>query len=287
MPYGKPIGLGLFAGVLARVLLLRSDYRQYPTYPHGYTSHLFLGIIAALVGAVSIPALLANEWTAVTFLVLVAQQFRDIRSMERDSLKALEDTQLVTRGADYIENIARVFETRYYVVIFVAVSTAWGSSYGSAIVGLLLGAASLGLSMVMTKVEHLGRSVLAEIAPVVFRDAGLYVGDIFIMNVGLEESRLYISEHGLGAILTPLTETARDTIASLGQRQAILHDATGILGVKKDLDTPEFTPIARRHIESGRVGLFMVPEERDEELLIRIVNRTPVLESSRGRTLRG
>ena len=193
MPYGKPIGLGLFAGVLARVLLLRSDYRQYPTYPHGYTSHLFLGIIAALVGAVSIPALLTNEWTAVTFLVLVAQQFRDIRSMERDSLKALEDTQLVTRGADYIENIARVFETRYYVVIFVAVSTAWGSSYGSAIVGLLLGAASLGLSMVMTKVEHLGRSVLAEIAPVVFRDAGLYVGDIFIMNVGLEESRLYIS----------------------------------------------------------------------------------------------
>ena len=276
MPYGKPIGLGLFAGVLARVLLLRSDYRQYPTYPHGYTSHLFLGIIAALVGAVSIPALLANEWTAVTFLVLVAQQFRDIRSMERDSLKALEDTQLVTRGADYIENIARVFETIYYVVIFVAASTAWGSSYGSAIVGLLLGAASLGLSMVMTKVEHLGRSVLAEIAPVVFRDAGLYVGDIFIMNVGLEESRLYISEHGLGAILTPLTETARDTIASLGQRQAILHDATGILGVKKDLDTPEFTPIARRHIESGRVGLFMVPEERDEELLIRIVKRTPV-----------
>ncbi len=287
MPYGKPIGLGLFAGVLARLLLLRSDYRQYPTYPHGYTSHLFLGIIAALVGAVSIPALLANEWTAVTFLVLVAQQFRDIRSMERDSLKALEDTQLVTRGADYIENIARVFETRYYVIIFVSVAASWGSIYGSAIVGLLLGGASLGLSMLLTKVEHLGKSVKAEIAPVVFRGAGLYVGDIFIMNVGLDESRLYISEHGLGAIVTPLTETARDTIASLGQRQAILHDVTGILGVKKDLDTPEFTPVARRHIESGRVGLFMVPEERDGELLIRIVNRTPVLESSRGRTLRG
>ena len=84
MPFWKPVGLGLFLGVLARVALLRSDYRQYPTYPHGYTSHLFLGIIAALVGAVSIPALLAEEWTAVTFLVLVAQQFREIRSMERD-----------------------------------------------------------------------------------------------------------------------------------------------------------------------------------------------------------
>jgi hypothetical protein len=286
MPFWKPVGLGLFLGVLARVALLRSDYRQYPTYPHGYTSHLFLGIIAALVGAVSIPALLAEEWTAVTFLVLVAQQFREIRSMERDSLKALEDTQLVTRGADYIENIARVFETRYYVVIFVAAATAWGTSYGSTFTGLVFGGTAFALSMLLARVEPLGESVEANIAPVVFKDAGLYVGDIYIMNVGLEESRLYISEHGLAAILTPRTETARDTLASLGQRQAILHDVAGILGVRKDLDTPEFTPVARRHIQSARVGLYLVPEERDEELLIRIINRTPVLESSRGRTLR-
>ena len=31
-------------GVLARVAMLRSDYRQYPSYPHGYATHLFMGI---------------------------------------------------------------------------------------------------------------------------------------------------------------------------------------------------------------------------------------------------
>ena len=40
--------------------------------------------------------------------------------MERDSLKALEDNELVPRGSEYIESIARVFETRYYIVIVVA-----------------------------------------------------------------------------------------------------------------------------------------------------------------------
>ena len=92
---------------------------------------------------------------------------------------------------------------------------------------------------------------------------------------------------GIENRISAVSYTHLDVYKRQGQRQAILHDATGILGVKKDLDTPEFTPIARRHIESGRVGLFMVPEERDEELLIKIVKRTPVLESSRGRTLRG
>ena len=57
----KSIGLGLLMGVLARIILLRSDCRQYPTYPHGYASHLFLGIIAALVGAVSVPALIEGN----------------------------------------------------------------------------------------------------------------------------------------------------------------------------------------------------------------------------------
>ncbi|HHY11778.1 MAG TPA: hypothetical protein GX529_04020 [Firmicutes bacterium] len=286
MPHGKSIGLGLILGVLARVSLLRSDYRQYPTYPHGYTSHLFLGIIAALVGAVSIPALLTKEWTAVTFLVIVAQQFREIRSMERDSLKALEDTQLVTRGSDYIENIARVFETRYYIVIFVAASAAYGVEYGTVFTGFLLGVITYAASILVARTEPLHRSVKVEVAPVNFKGASLYVGDIFIMNVGLEESRSYIAKHGLGAILTPKTETARDTLANLGQRQAILHDVAGILGVKKDLDTPEYTPVARRHIQTGRVGIYLVPEELDSELLTRIINRTPVLESSRGRTLR-
>ena len=76
MPYGNAIGLGLLLGALARIAMLRSDYRQYPTYPHSYVSHLFLGVIAALAGAVAVPALMDKEWTAVTFFLVVSQQFR-------------------------------------------------------------------------------------------------------------------------------------------------------------------------------------------------------------------
>ncbi|MGI6660897.1 MAG: YIEGIA family protein [Bacillota bacterium] len=285
MPHGQSIGLGLAMGILARVVLLRSDYRQYPTYPHGYASHLFLGIIAALVGAVSIPALIAKEWTAVTFFVIVAQQFREIRSMERDSLAALEETQLVARGSDYIESIARVFEARYYIVIFVAASAAYGAERGGVLLGIVLGVIAFAGSTLVIKPEPLSRSVEVEPAQVNFKGADLYVGDMFIMNVGLEESRKSILEHGIGAILTPKTETARDTLANLGQRQAILHDVAGILGVKKDIDTPEYTPMATRNIQTGRVGIFIVPEERDAGLLINIIKRTPVLESARGRSL--
>jgi hypothetical protein len=274
-------------GIMARVLLLRSDYRQYPTYPHGYASHLFLGIIAALVGAVSVPALMAQEWTAVTFFVIVAQQFREIRSMERDSLEALEETQLVARGSDYIESIARVFEARYYIVIFVAASASYGAERGGALMGIALGVLALIGSTLVVKTEPLARSVEVIPAPLSFHGPDLYVGDIFIMNVGLESSRESIAEHGIGAILIPKTETARDTLANLGQRQAILHDAAGILGAKKDMDTPEFTPMATRHIQTGRVGVFMVPEEGDVQLLVNVIKRTPVLESARGRSLYG
>lgn len=285
MAHGRSIGLGLLMGVLARIILLRSDYRQYPTYPHGYASHLFLGIIAALVGAVSVPALIEREWTAVTFFVVVAQQFREIRSMERDSLKALEETQLVARGADYIESIARVFEARYYIVILVAASAAYGTERGGVLLGIVLGVLAFAGSASVIKQEPLWMSVEIKPAKLSFKGAGLYVDDIFIMNVGLEESRQTIVRYGIGAILIPKTETARDTLANLGQRQAILHDAAGILGIKKDVDTPEYTPMATRHIPTGRVGVFMVPEERDPQLLVQVIRRTPVLESARGRSM--
>ena len=76
-------------GFFDRLYLLCSDYRSYPSYPHGYVIHLSLGAIAAALAAVAIPALLVKEYTAITFLVLCAQQFRDIRNMERETLLKL------------------------------------------------------------------------------------------------------------------------------------------------------------------------------------------------------
>ncbi|HHY45640.1 MAG TPA: hypothetical protein GX512_08030 [Firmicutes bacterium] len=283
MDYGGAIGLGLLAGILARVLMLRSDYRQYPTYPHGYSTHLFMGIFASLAGAVTVPALLEGEWTAVTFFLLVAEQFRSIRGMERDSLKALEDSELVPRGTEYIENIARVFETRYYIVIVVAAATALGAIKQSPLMGLVFGAVVFMWGAILTRVETIGETVEVEAAPVIVRGSDVLVGDIFIFSVGLKESQEFIKERALGAILTPKNDEGRDTLASQGQRQAMLHDAASILGVRRDADNPEFAPQAKRDIKTGRVAVYVVPMDKDQGLLLEMLRRAPVLESARGR----
>ncbi|HBK52913.1 MAG TPA: hypothetical protein DDZ44_03100, partial [Syntrophomonas wolfei] len=62
------------------------------------------------------PAIAKPDYVAVTFLALAAQQFREIRNMERETLSKLEESKLIPRGPDYIEGIARVFEARNYLV---------------------------------------------------------------------------------------------------------------------------------------------------------------------------
>ncbi|HOL18221.1 MAG TPA: YIEGIA domain-containing protein, partial [Bacillota bacterium] len=65
--YLQAVIFGVGFGLVSRYLMLRSDYRQYPAYPHGYVTHLSLGLIAAVLGALAVPALLEKEFTAVTF----------------------------------------------------------------------------------------------------------------------------------------------------------------------------------------------------------------------------
>ena len=114
------IMLGVSFGVIARLMMLRTDYRQYPTYPHGRIIHISLGVIAAALGAVAVPAMYKKDFTAITFLTLAAQQFRDVRKMERDTLSQIDSMELVSRGTTYIEGIAMVFEGRNYLVILTA-----------------------------------------------------------------------------------------------------------------------------------------------------------------------
>ena len=98
--YGTVILAGIVAGFINRWVLLRYDYRHYPTYPHGHITHLALGFIAASLGAVAIPAITEPDWVAVTFLALAAQQFLEIRDMERKPLTSLEEHKLISRGHD-------------------------------------------------------------------------------------------------------------------------------------------------------------------------------------------
>lgn len=284
--HGNAILAGIFLGCIFRLLLLRMDYRQYPSYPHGYITHLAFGFIAAVLGSVAVPALLANEYTAVTFVALAAQQFREIRNMERATLQKLDESELVPRGPDYIEGIARVFEGRNYLAIAVSLVTStltvWqGVTVGIAggiVVAIALGPLRKGRSVADIAVVRLGQ--------VHFSGPYLHVDDILIMNVGLASSRQLMQERGIGVVLEPKDDDARATLANLGQRQAVVHEVATLLGVQKDVDEPEFTPLCRLKLNTGRAALFIVPVEPDKNLAVEAAKKVPVLESAVRRPLR-
>lgn len=286
MKHTLPILLGVAAGTIARLVTLKSDYRKYPSYPHGYVTHLAWGAIAAFVGAVAIPALIEEEYTAVTFLVLAAQQFREIRSMERKSLEQIECTQMVKRGVDYIEGIAKVFEARNYIAIAVALLVSGVSEIAHPMVGLAAGAGGFLIISNMIRQKVIGDIAILKKAGLRWEGPSLYVGDVFIFNQGNRRIQETIIEHGLGLLLEPKDDNARDTLGSIGQRQAIVHDATTILGIRKDVATPEFTPMIRRDLRSGKVALYIMPMEPDINRLLEVVRRVPVLETSQGMALK-
>src|SRR5690606_37802134 len=118
-----PILIGVLVGTAFRLFMLKTDYRQYPTYLHGKIIHVALGFIAASLGAVAVPAIMEKEFTAVTFLTIAASQFREVRNMERNTLTEMDSFELVPRGKTYIEGIAIAFESRNYLVIFTSLLT--------------------------------------------------------------------------------------------------------------------------------------------------------------------
>lgn len=280
--HGITIGLGILFGTLARAFMLRSDYRQYPGYPHGFVTHISMGFIAAALGSVALPAIVEKDYAAVTFLALAAQQFREIRNMERESLAALDEAELVPRGRDYIEGIARVFEARNYLVMVTALATSATNFYSHwPQLSILIGFIMIFVIGRLMKGHVIGEIATVDKGVITFDGPLLMVGDVAIMNVGLPQLREKIMSDGLGVMIHPKDDNARATLSNMGQRQAIVNVATAVLGTKKDIDTPEFTPMIRKNVDKGYVALFCVPAEKDIESLIAAVERVPVLESAR------
>ncbi|HEX3010795.1 MAG TPA: YIEGIA family protein [Syntrophomonadaceae bacterium] len=283
--YGIVILTGIIAGFTDRWLMLRNDYRYYPTYPHGHLIHLALGFIAAGLGAVAIPAIAKPDYTAVTFLALAAQQFREIRRMERETLEKLEENKLIKRGNDYIEGIARVFEARNYLCILTALLSSGAAQVGGWPWGIAAGIICIALSLKLMRGSNLGK--IADVLPaqVHFNNSLLLVDDVVIMNVGLSSTRQKIMKEGLGVIIKPKNDNARLTLDAPGQRMAIIHDVVSILGSKVDLSETELMPMARKQVDKGYLGFFIVANEPDLNYLTEIIKKVPVLETSRGTTL--
>jgi len=273
-------------GVLARLYMLRRDYRQYPSYPQGWAIHLFLGFIGGSIGAIIVPALLEGDYSAVSFLLLAASQFREVRNVERQTLSAMESTEMVKRGTAYIEGIARVFEARNYLAIWVALSVAITSELLVSIgwwrvgVGLVVGGITALILMRLMQGDQICDISTVELADFKFDGALVLIGEVVMMNVGLPESRKVYQERGLAAVIRPKGPDAKATLANLGQMQAIAHDVSSMIGVYMDVGEQEFIPMVRRDPSIGSLHVLMVPSEKDEEAFLAAIRRVPVLEGA-------
>ncbi|MBT2682045.1 MULTISPECIES: YIEGIA family protein [Bacillaceae] len=278
--YTLPIVFGIAIGTLSRLFMLRTDYRQYPTYLHGKIIHVALGFIAAGLGTVAGPAIMEEEFTAITFLTLAASQFREVRNMERNTLTELDSYELVSRGKTYIEGIAIAFESRNYLVIFTSLVSTLAYLIFNIWAGIIAAIIAVLISHKLMSGGKLKDIVEIEYMEPRFDGAGLYVDNIYIMNIGLPERQKEVLRYGMGFILKPKNMNARSTIANLGQRQAVLHDLSTALGVYRDSGTPALVPLAKRDLDDGRVGVFVLPQERDIERAITVIGDVPTLENA-------
>ncbi|CAM3880365.1 YIEGIA family protein [Mesobacillus zeae] len=278
--YTLPIFFGVATGTISRLLMLRTDYRQYPTYLHGKIIHVALGFIAAGLGTIAIPAILEEEFTAITFLTLAASQFREVRNMERNTLTELDNYELVTRGKTYIEGIAIAFESRNYLVIMTSLLSTLVYLMFNIWAAILAAAVSMYVCRLLMSGGKLKEIVDIKYIEPRFDGAGLYVDNIYIMNIGLPERQKEVLKYGMGFILSPKNFDARSTIANLGQRQAVLHDLSTALGVYRDSGTPALVPLAKRDLDDGRIGIFVLPQHQDAERAIRIIGEVPTLENA-------
>jgi len=278
--YIYPFLFGVVTGTLTRIYMLRTDYRQYPTYLHGKIIHIALGFIASGLGSIAVPAIMEEEFTAITFLTVAASQFREVRNMERNTLAELDQFELVPRGKTYIEGIAVAFESRNYLVIFTSLVTTLSYVIFDYIGAIIVGILALIISRILMDGGKLKDIVDIQYVKPHFDGAGLYVDNIYIMNIGIPERKEEVLKYGMGFILTPKSFNARSTIANLGQRQAILHDVSIALGVYRDSGTPALAPLAKRDLDDGRIGIFVLPQEKDIEKAIEIIGKVPLLENA-------
>ncbi|MTI61838.1 MAG: YIEGIA protein [Firmicutes bacterium] len=270
----------VITGTFARLFVLKQDYRQYPSYPNGYLIHIITAFVAAFLGAVAIPALIAKNFVAVTFLALAIQQFREIRKIEKESLQGLENTEYTYRGDAYIDGIAKTFESRNYfslVVSFLTASTIQLITYDliwlEVVSGLVVGLIATYLLHRFSKGKTIGDIADVEIGRVDIKGSELYVDNIYVSNLlGSENASKMYKKEGIAAVIYPKEEHFRITLDNFGQRQAALFEATRAVGVKRY----HFT---RKDYKKGRVVITLIPIIQDKNAFIEAIKKTPLLEN--------
>ncbi|AKL96063.1 YIEGIA family protein [Clostridium aceticum] len=269
-------------GALTRIASIKLDHRQYPNYPNGYLIHIVTGGLAAAIGAFIVPALVAKEFTAVTFLALGIQHFRDVRKIERESLLDLEGEEYAKRGEAYIDGISKIFEARNYIALLVAFTTGLTiqllQSFGDVSWWIEVICGSLtGLILYYILKSFTRRQTIKDIATVTkgkieIKGSDLYVDDMFVSHVmGREEAKKWFLEDGLAAIIHPKHDHYQIPLLNKGQRQAVLFEVTRRMGQRKIYSVQD--------INSGKLIIVLVPVIKNFDLLEETIVLTPLLET--------
>ncbi|MFW6305977.1 MAG: YIEGIA family protein [Bacillota bacterium] len=284
--HGTLLIVSLLVGTISRAFMLRIDYRQFPSFPHSYVIHLTLGIIASALGALVVPVLLEKEYIAITFLTIGAQHFRDVRGMERESLSRTENTELVPRGEAYIEGIAKLFEARNYLALLTSLFTSLIYYYSNLYIAIIGGSIIAYFLHIFMRGSQIGDIAKVKVVDLTFKNKNIGIDEVIIMNVGEVESLEKWHEEGIGIKIIPKDENAKATISNLGQRQAIVHDLSVLMGVKLDKGLQQYTPLARLDIDNGTLNVIFIPQEPDKVFIKEAVKKIPVLESSQKKPLK-
>jgi hypothetical protein len=275
---------GMVMGTIARFVTIRIDSRQVPSYPSGYLINLVTGFIAAALGAVAIPALLSKDFTAVTFLALALQHFRDVRKQEKESLEMLECSEMAPRGAGYIDGIAKTYEARNYISLLTSLGTVLiltlaglRQTFANLALAAVTGGAILYLLVNFTKSKRIGDVCDISQGAIEVRGGSLYADDIHVTDMlGTEIARKLFREEGVAVVVKPRQERHRLIVEQQGQQKAMLFDAIRSYGVKRY----QFT---QHNMPDGRVVIAFVPILRDAQGILDSIRATPILESGRKR----
>ena len=281
------IALGIVMGTISRLVTLRIDSRQIPSYPNDYFINIVTGFFAASIGSVAIPALLSNDFAAVTFLMLAVQHFRDIRKQIQESLEQIDSVGFAPRGSAYSDGIAKTFEARNYICLLTSLGTVFAlylvmndNIWINIAVALIVGSVLIWCMYRFTKGKCVGDICTLHYGEIEVKGAELYVDGIWVCAMlGIEKRKTMFLEQGVALVATPKTEKQRLTLENEGQRAAILYDAARSFGTKELYFT-------KRSLSDGRIVIAFVPIINDREKILHAVRNTPILESIRKREIR-
>lgn len=290
--FRRAFGVALVLGMLSRLIVLRMVNKQQPTQPQDYIEQLILSFIASALGAIAFPALLDKEFAALTFLSVGIQQFQEVASEEQLTLSNLDKVDLVAKGSTYINEVSKNYEVRNYLSIFSSLAASMAFILANNELKLNLIMCTI-LAIIATGiVGYIFKKILAnksledivdvEVVPIEFDGPLLTINETVITNVGLEDSKNRYLKKGIGIKVIPKDIIAAGIISDSAQQQAMVHNVYLHMGIDRDVDEPEFVPIARTNPNDRSVNFGFIPLVRDIDLTVEAVKSTPILDSAKG-----